>query len=166
MSRLSAAPARLAVSGLLTLGLVGGGAAVSAESAHAAGAAATSSASVHTGFSARQGVSAVRIASSKAGTPYVWGAAGPRAFDCSGLTSWTFRRLGKSLPRTANGQYQSARKISRSSARPGDLVFYGGGVKTHVGIYAGGGRMWHAPHRGDVVKLSRVYGGAAFARVR
>lgn len=169
---LSAAPARVALTGVLALGLGGGVTVASSDAAHAAPAAvATSSgsgskASLRSGFSAAQGVMAVRIARTKKGSPYRWGASGPRAFDCSGYTSWTMKRLGKKIPRTANAQYRASKKINRSSARPGDLVFYGGGHKYHVGIYAGNGRMWHAPRTGDVVKLAKIRGGASYGRVR
>ncbi|WP_040160897.1 C40 family peptidase [Mobilicoccus massiliensis] len=149
----SGAPARLAVTGALALSLSGGFAVATAPTADAA-------------LTSSQGVKAVSIAKTKKGTPYRWGASGPRAFDCSGFTSWTFKRMGKRLPRTADAQYRSSIKISRGQARPGDLVFYGGGRKYHVGIYAGNGRMWHAPRTGDVVKLAKVRGGASYGRVR
>ncbi|WP_312718002.1 NlpC/P60 family protein [Mobilicoccus sp.] len=144
---------RLAVTGALALSLSGGFMAASAPAADAA-------------ISSSQGVKAVSIASTKKGTPYRWGATGPRAFDCSGFTSWTYKRMGKKLPRTADAQYRSSIKIGRGQARPGDLVFYGKGRKHHVGIYAGNGRMWHAPRTGDVVKLAKVRKGASFGRVR
>ncbi|GMA39518.1 C40 family peptidase [Mobilicoccus caccae] len=145
--------ARLAVTGALALSLSGG---LAVTAAPAADAAITSS----------QGVKAVSIASTKKGTPYRWGATGPRAFDCSGFTSWTFARMGKKIPRTADAQYRASIKLNRGQARPGDLVFYGGKRKTHVGIYAGNGRMWHSPRSGDVVKLAKIRSGAAFGRVR
>ena len=147
------APARLAVTGALALSLSGGMMVASAPAADAA-------------ISSSQGIKAVSIASTKRGTPYRYGASGPRAFDCSGFTSWTYKRMGKRIPRTANAQYRASIKINRSAARPGDLVFYGGRHKHHVGIYAGNGRMWHAPRTGDVVKLAKVRKGAAFGRVR
>lgn len=143
---------RLAVTGALALSL-SGGVTLAAQPAEAA----TTSA---------QGLRAVSIASSKKGTPYRWGATGPRAFDCSGFTSWTYARMGKRIPRTADAQYRASIKITRGQARPGDLVFYGSGRKYHVGIYAGNGRMWHAPHTGDVVKLAKVRKGASYGRVR
>ncbi len=171
MNLLSAAPARLAATGVLSLGLVGGMASVTAPSAQAAPAApasvsVASVATVATGLSSAQASSVLRIAASKRGTPYRYGAAGPNRFDCSGFTKWTFRKVGKSLPRTADQQYRASRKISRGQARAGDLVFYGGRNKYHVGIYAGNGKMWHSPRTGDVVKLSKVRGGASFGRVR
>lgn len=160
-----AAPTRLALCGLLATGVGGGLTVASGASASAAPAAVSQSAGM-ANLSASQGASAVRIAASKKGSPYRWGATGPRSFDCSGLVSYTMKRIGKSVPRTADGQYRASTKISRGSARPGDLVFYGGARKTHVGVYAGNGRMWHAPRTGDVVKLSKVGSSASFGRVR
>jgi len=93
------------------------------------------------------------------GKPYRYGAAGPSAFDCSGLVQFVYHRaLGYRLPRTAAEQYHASRHISRSSLRVGDLVFvrYGGYI-SHVGIYAGHGYWWVAPHTGTVVKLQRIY---------
>ncbi len=168
-----AAPARLAATGILAVGLCGGIASVSSPTASAQPAAPTVSTvatsaktAVRSGVSARQAATVVRIAASKRGTPYRYGAAGPNRFDCSGLTSWSYRRIGKAIPRTAHQQYRASIKISRGSARPGDLVFYGGSYKHHVGIYAGNGKMWHSPRTGDVVKLSKVRSGASFGRVR
>ena len=101
---------------------------------------------------------ALSIAASKHGDPYAWGASGPNRFDCSGLTYYSFKHAGKSLPRTAQAQYNSVRHISRSSLRPGDLVFFHyGSYVYHVGIYAGGGRIWHAPHTGTYVKQERIW---------
>lgn len=161
----SHAPARLAVTGLLALGLSGGVTVVTATDASAA-APVASAAKVTTGFTARQGVQVVGVAATRKGSPYRWGGNGPRAFDCSGLTKWSFARVGKNIPRTAHAQWQASRKITRAQARPGDLVFYGSGYKYHVGIYAGNGKMWHSPRRGDVVKLAKVRAGASYGRVR
>ena len=93
------------------------------------------------------------------GKPYRYGAAGPSAFDCSGLVLYVFKHaLGKSLPHNAESQYRSVQHISRRSLRPGDLVFaFSGGSAYHVGIYAGNGYMWHAPHTGTVVKRVKMY---------
>src|SRR5689334_16547102 len=94
-------------------------------------------------------VNALNVAASKQGSPYQWGASGPYRFDCSGLTLYSFRRAGKKLPRTAAAQYNSTRHISASTRRRGDLVFFhSGGSVYHVGIYAGGGEIWHAPKTG------------------
>ena len=166
MNMMTAAPARLLATGLLSFGLTGGIAAVSAPTAQAAPAVqSTASVASYSTVSASVASSAVRVAASKKGKPYRWGASGPNAFDCSGLTSYAYRKAGKSLPRTAHAQYRASKKISRSQARPGDLVFYGGARKHHVGIYAGNGKMWHAPNSGSSVKLSSVRSGASFGRV-
>jgi cell wall-associated NlpC family hydrolase len=94
-------------------------------------------------------------ASRHEGAPYQYGAAGPDAFDCSGFTQYVFARLGKSLPRTAAEQQSATQRIDRSAMRPGDLVFLDGAG--HVGIYAGNGQMWDAPHSGDSVRLRSIY---------
>jgi cell wall-associated NlpC family hydrolase len=109
-------------------------------------------------LSAGAGARAVRIAASRRGAPYQWGAVGPRRFDCSGLTMWVYARMGKRLPRTAAQQYAATRHIPSWARRPGDLVFFktGSGYVHHVGIYAGAGRYWHAPHSGDHVRRSRL----------
>ena len=93
------------------------------------------------------------------GKPYRYGAAGPSAFDCSGFTMYVFQHaLGRSLPHNAASQDARTQHISRSQLRPGDLVFasFGNGI-SHVGIYAGNGYMWHAPHTGSVVQKIKMY---------
>ena len=101
---------------------------------------------------------ALQVAASKKGDPYQWGAAGPRRFDCSGLTLYAYKKAGKSLPRTAAAQYNSARHIPASQREAGDLVFFHSGRYVyHVGIYAGKGKIWHAPKTGDVVKLQKIW---------
>ncbi len=101
---------------------------------------------------------ALQIAASKKGSPYQWGATGPRRFDCSGLTLYSFKKAGKKLPRTAAQQYNKTRHISARSRRAGDLVFFHSGSNVyHVGIYAGAGKIWHAPHTGTVVKLEKIW---------
>ncbi|MEU8827071.1 C40 family peptidase [Streptomyces sp. NPDC048636] len=103
-------------------------------------------------------VKALRIAASKKGAPYVYGAAGPHRFDCSGLTQYAYKRAGKRLPRTAAAQYNGTRRIGTSARTRGDLVFFhGGGGVYHVGLYAGSGRIWHAPKTGTVVRLERIW---------
>ena len=85
---------------------------------------------------------------SRVGSRYVTGGNGPRAFDCSGLTQWAYRQNGISIPRTAAAQYGATSRVSKSSLKAGDLVFFRGttgrGGITHVGIYVGGGRFVHA----------------------
>jgi cell wall-associated NlpC family hydrolase len=111
---------------------------------------------------------ALSIAASKHGDPYRWGATGPDAFDCSGLTYYSFRRAGRPLPRTAQAQYDSVEHISRSQLRPGDLVFFhSGGSVYHVGIYAGHGQIWHSPHPGARVRLDQIWSGEVwYGRIR
>jgi cell wall-associated NlpC family hydrolase len=94
------------------------------------------------------------------GKPYVKGAAGPRSFDCSGLTQRAYRLAGVRLPHKAAGQ--RGRSVSARQARPGDLVKWGG---YHVGIYAGAGMVIHAPKPGDHVKKSRLWGTYRFVRL-
>jgi cell wall-associated NlpC family hydrolase len=99
---------------------------------------------------------AVSIAAAKAGDPYVYGAAGPDAFDCSGFTQYVYRQLGVSLPRTAAEQQAAVTPVSQSAARPGDLIFIGSPAY-HAAIYAGNGQIWTAPKSGDVVKLEPIW---------
>ena len=97
----------------------------------------------------------VGIALQYLGTPYVWGASGPGAFDCSGFTSYAFAQLGVYLPHNAAAQYSYGAPVSRDQLQAGDLVFFDG--LGHVGIYIGGGQFVHAPHTGDVVKISSMF---------
>lgn len=95
------------------------------------------------------------------GAPYVWGATGPYGFDCSGFTYAMFAGAGISLPRMADEQFEVGRPVSRSSLRPGDLVFfttYEPGA-SHVGIYIGNGNFIHASSVADVTitSLSKSY---------
>jgi cell wall-associated NlpC family hydrolase len=98
---------------------------------------------------------AVAAAESKLGSPYVWAAAGPSTFDCSGLTMWAWAQAGVSLPHSSSMQYSSGTKVSASSLQPGDLVFYGSPIH-HVAMYVGGGQVIHAPQTGDVVRYASV----------
>jgi cell wall-associated NlpC family hydrolase len=96
---------------------------------------------------------AVQKALSKVGSPYRWGAAGPRAFDCSGLVNWAFRSAGKSVPRSSKALSRAGTPVSRSALQPGDLVFFYRGP-SHVGIYIGNGKIVHASNRRSPVKVS------------
>jgi cell wall-associated NlpC family hydrolase len=99
-------------------------------------------------------------AAKQKGKPYSYGAAGPSRFDCSGLVMYVFSHaVGRSLPHNAQSQYARTWHISRSQLRPGDLVFEvsSSGYAYHVGIYAGNGYFWHAPHSGTVVKKQKLY---------
>ncbi|MEU4269675.1 NlpC/P60 family protein [Streptomyces sp. NPDC026092] len=111
---------------------------------------------------------ALNIAASKKGSPYKYGASGPSRFDCSGLTLYSYKKAGKSLPRTAQQQYNKTRHISASSRQKGDLVFFhSGGRVYHVGIYAGSGKIWHSPKKGSWVKLDKIWTSKVYyGRVR
>jgi cell wall-associated NlpC family hydrolase len=98
---------------------------------------------------------AIAYAYAKLGSPYVWGAAGPNAFDCSGLVQAAYRSAGISLPRTTYAQINAGRRVSRSELQPGDLVFYYSGI-SHVGIYVGNGQIIHAPNPSAPVRLAPV----------
>jgi cell wall-associated NlpC family hydrolase len=115
---------------------------------------------------ARLGNRAVAKARTRAGSPYVYGATGPHAFDCSGLTQWVYRKLGKRLPRTSDAQAGAVRRVHRP--RRGDLVFFhSGGNVYHVGIYAGHHMLWHASRPGHPVAKERIWTSSVFyGRVR
>ncbi|MFF3751144.1 NlpC/P60 family protein [Streptomyces sp. NPDC002018] len=98
---------------------------------------------------------AVAFAYGALGKPYVWGATGPGAFDCSGLTQAAWRAAGVSLPRTTYTQINAGQRVTRDRLAPGDLVFFFSGV-SHVGIYVGGGQMIHAPRPGSAVRLAPI----------
>jgi len=107
------------------------------------------------------GTTAVSVAAAQKGKPYRYGAAGPSAFDCSGLVKYVFStRLHHSVPRTASDQKRASIPVAKSQVRPGDLIFFYSTTASkvsHVGIYAGGGRIWHSPKTGDHVKLSTLW---------
>ena len=119
-------------------------------------------------MTARAQFRVVQIAASKAGAPYVYGAAGPRAFDCSGYTRWVFARLGRQLPHNAAAQSGAVRHVRATDRRPGDLVFFrSGGHVYHVAIYAGRNSVWHAPRPGERVHRERLWTRSVFyGRVR
>ncbi|MFD3536014.1 NlpC/P60 family protein [Streptomyces sp. NPDC058664] len=98
---------------------------------------------------------AVSFARAQLGKPYVWGATGPSAYDCSGLTQAAWRAAGVSLPRTTYTQINAGRRVSRSQLAPGDLVFFYSGI-SHVGLYIGGGQMIHAPRPGAPIRVAPI----------
>jgi cell wall-associated NlpC family hydrolase len=144
LNRVPSLMARAGTASALTLAAVGGSIAVPGLAGDAS--------------AATMATKALQVAASKKGSPYSYGATGPYRFDCSGLTLYSFKKAGKTLPRTAAQQYNKTRHISAGSRRAGDLVFfhYGSSVY-HVGIYAGHGKIWHAPRTGDVVKLEKIW---------
>ncbi|MDY6050685.1 MAG: NlpC/P60 family protein [Corynebacterium sp.] len=89
----------------------------------------------------------VEFAESRKGAPYSWGATGPDAFDCSGLTTWAYAQVGKSIPRTSYAQAAQGAPVARQDLQPGDIIaFYSGA--SHVGIYTGHGTVVHAVNYG------------------
>jgi cell wall-associated NlpC family hydrolase len=98
----------------------------------------------------------VGVAMQYLGTPYVWGGASPGGFDCSGFVMYVYGQIGVSLPHSSYAQYGYGSPVSQGDLQPGDLVFFDG--LGHVGIYVGGGSFIHAPHTGDVVKISSLSG--------
>lgn len=96
----------------------------------------------------------INTAKSFLGTPYLWGGTSPSGFDCSGFTQYVLAQNGKSIPRTSQEQFASGQAVDKSQLQAGDLVFYGNGEATHVGIYEGNNKIIHSPHTGDVVKES------------
>ena len=99
----------------------------------------------------------VRFARRYIGVRYVYGGTSPRyGFDCSGFTRFVYAHFGISLPHYSGAQFDLGHRVLRGHLRPGDLVFFDG--LGHVGIYIGGGQFIHAPHTGDVVKISSMTG--------
>jgi cell wall-associated NlpC family hydrolase len=98
----------------------------------------------------------VGIAMRYLGVPYVWGGSSPSGFDCSGLVAYVYAQVGVSLPHYTGAQWNMGVPVDRADLQPGDLVFFDG--LGHVGIYIGGGQFIHAPHTGDVVKISSMTG--------
>jgi cell wall-associated NlpC family hydrolase len=100
------------------------------------------------------GQKAVQAAETKIGAPYSYGAAGPNAFDCSGLVYWSYQQAGKTLPRDSYGQLGGGRAVNYADAQPGDvLIFNGGG---HAGLYIGNGQFIHASTYGVPVQKASV----------
>ena len=98
----------------------------------------------------------VGIAMHYLGVPYVWGGSTPRGFDCSGFVMYVYAQIGVSLPHSTYAMYAMGVPVSRDQLQPGDLVFFSG--LGHMGLYIGGGQFIHAPHTGDVVKISSLSG--------
>jgi cell wall-associated NlpC family hydrolase len=106
------------------------------------------------------GGQAVALAYSFLGVPYVWGGETPNGFDCSGLTMYVYGQLGIKLGHYTGFQFYQGRRVPRDQLQPGDLVFFhanASGVPGHEGMYVGNGSFIHAPHTGDVVKVSSLF---------
>jgi cell wall-associated NlpC family hydrolase len=101
---------------------------------------------------------AIEFARAQLGKPYRYAAVGPDSYDCSGLTMAAYAAAGIRLPHYSGAQYSSLPHVPLDAMLPGDLVFWGAGGGSHVGIYVGNGLMIAAPHTGDVVKIQAVYG--------
>ena len=115
-----------------------------------------------------RGSIALRFALAQIGDVYVWAAAGPTRWDCSGLTMRSFQKAGVSLPHSSRIQINYGKSISFSSVKPGDLLFYGRPI-SHVSIYMGGGKMVQAPRPGkkvEVVNFTRMFGYKPFVGAR
>ncbi|MFP5369240.1 MAG: C40 family peptidase, partial [Actinomycetes bacterium] len=108
---------------------------------------------------------AVDTALAQLGKSYVWGAAGPHSFDCSGLTRFAYAAAGIALPHSSRMQSQIGTPVAPADLQPGDLVFHFSPV-SHVGMYIGNGRMVHAPTAGDVVKVTEMRYMPSFAGAR
>jgi peptidoglycan DL-endopeptidase CwlO len=131
---------------------------VSAEPADTASVATSQSSAA-----SRSASRAVTVALAQVGKPYRWGGSGPNSFDCSGLTSFAWRRAGEALPHSSRRQYGVTTRVSRSNLRPGDLVFFYSPI-SHVAMYVGDGKVVEAPGRGRHVRVASLkrsgYAGA------
>ncbi len=99
---------------------------------------------------------AVRAALSQVGKPYVWGAAGPDSYDCSGLMMWAWAQAGVSLPHNALMQYNATPRVAQSYWQPGDILFFGSPIH-HDAMYIGNGRMVEAPYTGSHVRVVSAF---------
>ena len=108
---------------------------------------------VYNGDTASRAGKVMKFAYNALGTPYVFGAAGPGSYDCSGLTLAAYRQVGVSLPHSARRQLAQGPRVAKSDLMPGDLVYFYNDVH-HVGIYIGNGKVIHAPQPGENVKIS------------
>jgi cell wall-associated NlpC family hydrolase len=115
-----------------------------------------------------RGSIALKYALQQIGDIYVWAAAGPTRWDCSGLTMRAFQKAGVSLPHSSRAQVKYGKSIAYSNVKPGDLLFFGKPI-SHVSIYMGGGKMVQAPRPGkrvEVVPLTKMFGRKPFVGAR
>jgi peptidoglycan DL-endopeptidase CwlO len=110
----------------------------------------------YSGPASGRAAEAIKTAYAQLGDPYVWGAAGPDAFDCSGLTMYSWGSAGVPLPHSSSAQYSAVRHVSLSELQPGDLVFYYSPI-SHVAIYIGGGQVIDAPYPGLSVHITGLH---------
>ncbi|MFJ4869478.1 NlpC/P60 family protein [Streptomyces sp. NPDC088757] len=113
----------------------------------------------------RAGAEALRFAVEQLGKPYEWGAEGPEAYDCSGLTQRAWAAAGREIPRTSQEQWETLPRVPLSELRPGDLVVYFPGA-THVAVYLGEGLVVQAPRPGAKVKVSPLAANPLLGAVR
>lgn len=100
-----------------------------------------------------------KVAKAQLGKRYGWGATGPSSFDCSGLTSYVYKKGASiKIPRTAQAQYNKFKHVKYAHAKKGDLVFFGGSKRSisHVGIYIGGGKMIDSQNRGVITEAVKA----------
>ncbi|MFG1927536.1 C40 family peptidase [Cryptosporangium sp. NPDC048952] len=111
------------------------------------------------------GNAVVQAAARQAGKPYVFGAAGPNSFDCSGLTRYVYKQFGKSLPHSATQQARYGKSVGKGAKKPGDLILFGSGsYYSHAGIYAGGNYMWDASTAGQPVAKRKIWSNTYVVR--
>ncbi|ABJ65186.1 C40 family peptidase [Levilactobacillus brevis] len=111
-----------------------------------------------------------KVAKAQLGKPYGWGSTGPSRFDCSGFTSYVYKKgASKKIPRTAQAQYNKYKHVSYKNIKKGDLVFFGGSKHSisHVGLYVGGGKMIDSQNRGVVTEAVHApwWHAVGYARV-
>lgn len=115
-----------------------------------------------------RGSIALKYALKQVGDVYVWAAAGPTKWDCSGLTMRAFQQAGVSLPHSSRIQVKYGKSVSFSAVKPGDLLFFGNPI-SHVSIYMGGGKMVQAPRPGkrvEVIAFTKRFGAKPFVAAR
>ena len=141
---------------------------VGASSGAGVGSTGTAGGQLGSALSITQLVAMLKAAVSRVGLPYVWGAAGPDSFDCSGLVQWAFAQAGIVMPRVAADQARTGPAVSLSQLQPGDLLFYhtdptAPDYVSHVAIYLGKGLEIQAPQPGEDVQIVPVWLGSEFA---
>jgi cell wall-associated NlpC family hydrolase len=138
-----------------TASVTDGGAASSSPDASSSSSSSSSAPSIPLPPGSSTAAAAANAAMSKIGSPYVWAASGPNSFDCSGLVVWAFAQAGRSgMPHSTYSLVGMGVNVPLDQLQVGDLVFPSG--DGHVGIYVGGGSFVHAPHTGDVVKVTSM----------